>query len=113
ASLPRTLGWRAYVLLLGVGGGLIMSLSGAGGLLWRVLVELLSEPSTSDHWMNWPFEFAAMVAGLTLWSHHRMVLAEPARAAGAYQAYLYLIAGIGLGAAAVGVHSVVVAFIEA
>lgn len=112
ARLPRTAAWHTYVLLLGVAGGLVLTLFGAGALLWRALVGIIGDPAGAGMWTDWPAHAAAVVTGLTLWWYHRALLV-PAERNPVRAVYAYLVAGIGLAAAATGVGIVVVAVVEA
>ena len=110
--------WLAYVLLVGVGGGLVTAIASASTLVYSVLVWLVGEPRSTDaaeHFDSAPTAAAAVVVGLLVWWYHQAVL----EAAGAEartevrRVYEYLMAGIGLLAAATGLTTLVVALIEA
>nr|NLI49859.1 hypothetical protein [Propionibacterium sp.] len=140
--LPRSTLWLAYVLPVGVGGGLVMALVAASRLLWSVLVWLVGDRlgrTASEHFESAAFEVVAFLAGVAVWGYHRWVLGaagarrpagdeaatpEPdAVAAGprpdgptrgeVRRVYEYLMAGIALIAAAFGVGTILVALIEA
>ncbi|MHA6513241.1 DUF5671 domain-containing protein [Tessaracoccus sp. G1721] len=114
-SLPRRPLWLAVVLPLGVGGGLIMTLVAGSQLLWSVLVWFLGdrqEASASNHFDSAPVEIAAVFVGLLVWWYHRTILGEGEGRTEPRRVYEYLVAGIGLGAAAIGVGTVLVALIE-
>lgn len=122
--LPRRTPWLAYVLPVGVGGGLVMALVAASRLLWSVAVWLVGDRlgrSASEHFESAAFEVAALALGVLVWRYHKTVLGAAA-AAGAGEAagrgevlrvYEYLVAGIALVAAAVGIGTLLVALIEA
>lgn len=109
--------WLQYVLLAGVAGGLVLAISAASLTLYDVLVWLVGEPSSGTavtHFNRVPTALAAVVVGALVWWYHRTVLQEgggPARTE-VRRIYEYLIAGIGLVAAAVGVMLMVVASLE-
>ena len=109
--------WLAYVLLAGVGGGLVLALVGASRVLWSVLIWLVGdrfEQSAALHFDTAAVEFAAVVVGLVLWWYHRTVLGDSAAGRNEVKRiYEYLISGIALAAAATGVGTILVAFIEA
>ena len=118
--LPRRPLWLALVLPLGVGGGLVMALVAGSRLLWSVLVWFLGdrqEMSASVHFDSAALELAALLVGILIWWYHRSVLATGAeKGAGRTEprrVYEYLVAGIGLVAAAIGVGTVLVTLIEA
>lgn len=115
--LPRSTWWLAYVLLVGVGGSLVAILTAASQLLWRLLVWLLGDRAGADaatHFSTSTTQFAVLVAGGIIWWYHRTLLGESREErTEVRRVYEYLVAGIGLLAAATGLGTVLVAFIEA
>lgn len=114
---PRSGLWLGYVLVVGVAGGLLALLSSASLVLYEILVWFLGDPTAPDvarHFGDVPDSVGtALVAGL-IWWYHRVLVAEregPRTEAG--RVYEYLIAGVGLLAAAAGVATVLVAVLEA
>ncbi len=82
--LPRRTLWLAYVLPVGVGGGLVMALVAASRLLWSVLVWVVGDRfgrTASEHFESAAVELVAFLVGLGVWGYHRSVLgasrAEP------------------------------------
>ncbi len=114
----RTHLWLGYVLLAGVAGGLVTAISSASLVLYDVLVWLVGEPSSSEaaqHFDRVPAALAAVAVGALVWWYHRTVLQEgggPVRTE-VRRIYEYLIAAIGLVAAAVGLMLMIVALFEA
>lgn len=108
----RGTAWHTYVLLLGVGGGLITALVGAQSLAWRALVTALGDPEVFVNWFDWHEAIGALVVGIMIWWYHRGLLnwhvLTPVR-----RIYQYIVAGIGVIAAAAGAGLVVVALIDA
>ncbi len=109
--------WLAYVLLAGVGGGLVTAITSASMLLYSVAVWLVGDPgavSASAHFEGAPTTAAATVVGVLLWWYHQAVLSGSGLAARTEvrRIYEYLMAGIGLLAAAAGLTTAVVALIE-
>jgi len=112
----RTPLWFGYVLPVGVGGSLVLTLVGASIALYQLLVWLVGEPSSpqaAQHFEGTPTAGACVVVGAVSWWYHRQVFtgATPARME-VTRVYEYLMAGIALLAAAVGVTMVVVALVE-
>ena len=110
--------WLAYVLLVGVGGGLVTAIASTSTLLYDVLVWLVGEPggaTATEHFDGAPNAAAAAVVGALVWWYHQALL----KAGGAEartevrRVYEYLMAGIGLGAAAAGLVMVLAALVEA
>jgi hypothetical protein len=110
--------WLAYVLLAGVGGGLVAAVVAASSALHTTLVWLLGEPRIADasvHFHDVPFAAAAAAVGLLVWWYHRTLLGEARTVprTEVQRVYEYLMAGIGLVAAAVGLTNLVAAAAEA
>jgi hypothetical protein len=114
---PRDALGSAYVLLVGVLGGLVTAVVAAGFSLGNALEWFIAEPFSDRaavHFADQPIAVAAALTGLTAWWYHRRVLEVGAVRADPEvgRAYEYLAAGVGLVAAAVGVTQIVVALIE-
>jgi len=108
--------WFGYVLPVGVGGSLVLAVVGASTALYQLLVWLIGEPASTQaaqHFEGTPTAGACLVVGAVSWWYHRQVLAgaTPVRTE-VTRVYEYLMAGIALLAAAVGVTMVVVAVVE-
>ena len=111
SKLPRGTTWHAYVLLLGVAGGLTTALVGAQALLWRGLVHLLGDPGPFVTWFEWPQALAALIIGAMIWWYHRDLL-DAATHTPLHRVYQYLVSGIGAIAAAAGAGLLVVALVD-
>jgi hypothetical protein len=114
----RDLLWLAYVLLLGVAGGLVMWVIAASTALYRTAVWFIGEPNTdiaSGHFANLPTLIGTAVVGLLVWWYHRAVLASGPQVGRTEvsRIYEYLIAGIGLVAATIGLALVIIALFDA
>lgn len=109
--------WLIYVLLIGVGGGLVIAVVSASTALYSALVWFIGEPGTSDaslHFRSVPSAAAATCVGLIVWWYHHAVLEQDERTSRTEvrRVYEYLMAGIGLLAAAGGVALLLVALVE-
>lgn len=109
--------WFAYVLLVGVGGGLIVAVVSASTVLYSILVWFLGDIGSVDataHFRNVPTAFGAVCVGVIVWWYHHAVLEQDRRAARTevQRVYEYLMAGIGLLAAAGGLAMILVALVE-
>lgn len=117
AHLPRRTLWLVYVLPLGVGGGLIMSLVATSRLLWSVLVWFFGDrldQTATQHFDSAAFEAAAVGAGALVWWYHRTALgAGGGLRDEVRRVYEYLVSGIALVTSATGIGTVIVALIEA
>lgn len=110
--------WRGYVLLAGVAGGLLTMLAGVWDLSYRILDWWLGNAgglSAGMHFMEAPRALALAAVGGFLWRHHRAALGPggaPSRTE-VDRVHDYMVAGIGLLAAAGGLTAVAAAVIEA
>ncbi len=114
---PRDSLWLGYVLLVGVGGGIVMAVVSASTVLYSVLVWLIGErgeTTAAIHFQDVPVAAGLVVVGVITWWYHHAVLEEDRKAARTevQRIYEYLMSGIGLFAAAGGVAMVLVALIE-
>lgn len=116
SAAKRTPLWFGYVLPVGVGASLVLAVVGASVAVFQLLVWLLGTPSSTqaaEHFDGTPTALACVVVGALSWWYHRQVLAGASTVrTEVTRVYEYLMAGIALLAAAVGVTLVVVALIE-
>jgi len=115
AKSERDPSWLVYVLLFGVGGGLVMAISFASTMLYTVLVWFLGEPKAVDasiHFQKVPSLAAFTLVGIIVWWYHQAVLADERTRTEVGRIYEYLMAGIALLAAAAGLTTVLIAFVE-
>lgn len=121
---PRGNAWLALVLLVGVAGGLLMAVVGASLAGYDLLVQLVGAGDTpvggdaaagANELAATPARIALVVVGLLVWWYHREVLDTGRRAARTEvrRVYEYLLAAIGLLAAAAGLVMVLVTLVEA
>ncbi len=109
--------WFVYVLLVGVGGGLIVAVVSASTVLYSTLVWFVGDTGSADaatHFRNAPTAFGAVCVGVIAWWYHHAVLEQDRKAARTevQRVYEYLMAGIGLLAAAGGLAMILVALVE-
>lgn len=108
--------WHAYVLIAGVGGGLVMAVAAASVSLYRTAVWFIGEPATSiahEHFAGLPTSAGLVVIGLLAWWYHKSLLAGATSRTEVNRMYDYIISGIGLIASAVGLSMVLIAILEA
>jgi hypothetical protein len=110
--------WLVYVLLVGVGGGVVTALVSFITALSVTMIWVLGDRSIDVarlHFQDVPTQVAAVVVGLSSWWYHRTLLRESRTAArtGVQRVYEYLLAGIALVAGAAGLMVLVAAGIEA
>jgi hypothetical protein len=107
----RTPWWLAYTLLLGVMGGAIAAITGAGIMLFSVLDWFLGDVSGSAaaHFDVLPGALAALIIGSGVWAYHAHVLGErEERTRGEVdRVYDYLLSAAGLFVAASGLATLI------
>lgn len=109
--------WLAYVLVVGVAGGLVVSLFAASTLLYNLLVWFVGDTGSSSasmHFRSVPTELAAAFVGIITWWYHHVILVEDRKAnrSESQRVYEYLMSGIGLLAASGGIAMIFIAFVE-
>lgn len=118
APSRRDTAWLGYVLLAGVGAGLVMALAALAYLGFDMLVWLIGNTrgaTAEQHFSGLPGLVGTAVVGTLIWWHHQAVLGAGRRheRTEVRRVYEYLMAGVGLVAAAAGLTMVIVAIIEA
>ncbi|WP_256842785.1 DUF5671 domain-containing protein [Ornithinimicrobium cryptoxanthini] len=118
APSRRDTSWLGYVLLAGVGAGLVAALAALTYLGFDVLVWLIGDTrgaTAEQHFSGLPGLVGTAVVGTLGWWHHQAVLGAGRRheRTEVRRVYEYLMAGIGLVAAASGLTMVIVAIVEA
>lgn len=107
--------WHVLVLLIGVAGGLLTAVAGASVALDRVVVWLVrgTGGDAADQLQALPPALGALLVGSLVWLYHRAVLrlGDTGRTE-VDRAYEYLLAGVGLVSAAVGLVVMIVAGVE-
>lgn len=108
--------WYAYVLLIGVGGGLLSTLIPAALALDTVLVWYFGESNrvASIHFLNSPQLIGAALTGAIVLWYHRQVIdsSQQSERTDIRRIYEYLISAIGLAAASGGITMILVSIIQ-
>ena len=107
--------WLSYVLIAGVGGSLVLSLTSLTVTIYRILVWLVGEPSSqvwSIYFARVPDSAAAATVGLLAWWYHKSLLPTKSQRTETQRGYEYLVSAISLIASTVGLAIVIVAIIE-
>jgi hypothetical protein len=99
--------WHGYVVLVGVLGGLITAVTGAGVAGFGVLQWWWGEPdavSAVRHFNDFVPAVAALAVGSLAWIYHRLVVLGgiPEERTEVHRVYDYVVAAVGLVTAAVG-----------
>ena len=113
----RTVWWRACVLLVGVVGGLTVTLNGVWGLAYRILDWFFGDSSDPArlHFEELPIALALVVVGGLVWRYHRNVLqgAGPVSRSEVDRVHEYTVSGVGLVATVGGLVAVIAASVGA
>lgn len=107
--------WLGYVLIAGVGSGLVMAVVAASTALYAIAVWFVGEPSSTKaivHFAGSPTALGTVIVGLMSWWYHKAQLPETAKRTEVNRIYDYIIAGIGLIASAVGLSMILIAILE-
>jgi hypothetical protein len=117
-TTDRSMLWLIYVLLVGVLGGVITAVVGAGTLLFGVLDWLIGDvgpTAASVHFAFVPGAVAALVIGTGSWGYHRFVLGNRTDEdrTEVERVYDYLLSGAGLLVAAGGFATLVTVGLDA
>lgn len=107
--------WYGYVLLLGTAGGFIASIASASTVLYRGLVWLVGDPTTTSaaiHFRDVPAALAVTLVGAGIWWYHQGKMATPGPRNEIDRVFDYSMSGIGLVATGVGIGYAVIAVIE-
>ena len=110
--------WLTYVLLLGVLGGAIAVIVGAGVMIFGVLEWFLGDPGTASsasHFAFIPGAIGAIAAGSASWLYHGYLLGDrdDRERTEVDRVYDYILSGAGLVVAASGIATLVTILLEA
>lgn len=110
----RTTLWHAYVILIGVLGGLVAAVTGGATALFLVLQWIFGDPnatSAAAHFQEASPAFAASIIGVVVWFYHKAVLGFDGakRRNDIDRVYDYLVAGVALATVAGAVTILIVA----
>ena len=114
----RSMLWLTYVLLVGVLGGVITAVVGAGTLLFGALDWLIGDvgpTAASVHFAFVPGAVAALAVGAGSWGYHRAVLGSRTSSdrTEVERVYDYLLSGAGLLVAAGGLGTLITVGLDA
>ena len=109
--------WRAYVLILGVVGGLLAALTGVWQFAYRILDWFLGDSGETAvlHFRELPLAIGLGAVGWVVWRYHRVVLrsAAPEARSEVDRVHRYTVTGVGLIATVGGLGAVIAAGIQA
>lgn len=108
---------RAYVLILGVVGGLLTALTGVWQFTYRILDWFVGDSTDTAalHFDELPLAIGLAAVGWTVWRYHRVVLrsAVPEARGEVDRVHRYTVTGVGLIATVGGLGAVIAASIQA
>lgn len=109
--------WRAYLLIVGVVGGLLTTLAGVWQLAYRILDWVVGDSTdpAALHFEELPLAVALTSVGVVAWRYHRVVLrsAAPEGRSEIDRVHRYTVTGVGLIATVGGLAAVIAACIQA
>lgn len=108
----RTTLWHAYVILIGVLGGLVAAVIGGAIALFLTLQWVFGDPdatSAAAHFQDASPAFAASVIGVAGWFYHRTVLGLRQQRTDLDRVYDYLVSGVALATVAGALTTLIVA----
>jgi len=112
----RTTMWHVYTLLLGVLGGVVTVVTGAGTVLFSILTWFLTDVSDAagEHFEVLNGAVAALLVGGAVWVYHTHVLGDRGDRVRSEidRVYDYLVSGSGLVVAASGVATLIAAALK-
>ena len=114
-TFTRDFLWHAYVFLAGIAASFITFVVGLSVALYDVLVWFFGDTgkdSAAQHFFSSASALGAAASGLAIWSYHRSLLAEDRVRTELRRIYEYIVAGVSLIAASLGILTIIVAAIE-
>lgn len=114
-TFTRDFLWHAYVFLAGIAASLITTVAGFSVVLYDVLVWFLGDTknqSATQHFFTTANAVGAALSGLAIWSYHRSLIQEEAERTELRRIYEYIVTGVSLIAASLGILMIIVAAIE-
>lgn len=119
-KISKDLLWSVYVLLIGVASSFITMVVSASVVIYDLLVWFFGdarEATFARHFFDSATALGSALISLGIWSYHRIVLAvreapESKQKNELHRVYEYLISGISLIAAALGILMIIVAAVE-
>ena len=108
--------WISYVLVAGVGGGLVLAITSLTVTIYQVLVWFIGVPASqvlSEHFDGIPASAASAIVGSLAWWYHKSLLPLDSQRSETQRIYEYVVAAISLMASTVGISIIIVAIFEA
>ena len=114
-AFTRDFLWHAYVFLAGIAASFITAVVGLSVVLYDTLVWFFgstSNESATQHFFTTANAVGAALSGLAIWSYHRSLIQEETQRTELRRIYEYIVTGVSLIAASLGILMIIVAAIE-
>ena len=114
-TFTRDFLWHAYVFLAGIVASFITAVTGLSVFIYDLLVWFFGDSGTStfsQHFFSSASAIGAALSGIAIWSYHRSLIQEEADRSELNRIYQYIISGVSLIAASLGIMMIIVAAIE-
>lgn len=114
-TFTREFLWHAYVFLAGIAASFITFVIGLSVALYDSLVWFFGDTgksSAAQHFFSTASALGAAASGLAIWLYHRSLLSEDRTRTELRRIYEYIVSGVSLIAASLGVLTIIVAAIE-
>ena len=114
-SFTRDFLWHAYIFLAGIAASFITTVVGFSVVLYDVLVWFFGDTgneSATQHFFTSANAVGAALSGLAIWSYHRALIQEESERTELRRIYEYIVTGVSLIAASLGIMMIIVAAIE-
>ena len=114
-TFTRDFLWHAYVFLAGIAASFITAVVGFSVVLYDVMVWLLGDTkdqSATQHFFTTANAVGAALSGAAIWAYHRSLIQEEKDRSELRRIYEYIVTGVSLIAASLGILMIIVAAIE-
>jgi hypothetical protein len=114
-TFTRDFLWHAYVFLAGIAASFITLVVGLSVAIYDTLVWFFGDTgrdSAAQHFFGTASALGAAASGLAIWSYHRSLLSEDRSRTELRRIYEYIVSGVSLIAASLGILTIIVAAIE-
>jgi len=114
-TFTRDFLWHAYVFLAGIAASFITTVAGFSVLLYDLMVWFLGDSkgeTATQHFFTTANAVGAALSGLAIWSYHRSLIQEETERTEFRRIYEYIVTGVSLIAASLGILMIIVAAIE-
>ncbi|MFM1789670.1 MAG: hypothetical protein RLZZ12_1019 [Actinomycetota bacterium] len=114
-TFTRDFLWHAYIFLAGIAASFITTVVGFSVVLYDILVWIFGDTgnqTATQHFFTSANALGAALSGLAIWSYHRALIQEESDRTELRRIYEYIVTGVSLIAASLGILMIIVAAIE-